>query len=307
MIRFVTIISRDFWPGFAAMLQSLEEKSGLGPDEYEVVAICDPCTAPREWLGKRKSRVALVSLAAIPRVEVLSPQNQGGRMEGALQKLGVFTLPEDFGRCIFIDGDMICLRPLRELLEMKPLTAACDHLCGVDSVSGVRDGEINTGLMVFEPSSAVFDELQSVYRRRHGERAHKGDQDVINMWLEETGRPVTRLSSEWNFSKRFQDKTGVRWVKKHIEQIRILHFVGAKPWTSNREIQTFRECGYQWLEELWWDYFERSGFAGHMKNPPSRRTAWVRAQILPWTKPAILGEHATRLWRFARNRFPWIS
>lgn len=302
MIRFVTIVSGDFWPGFAAMLQSLEENSGFRSDEYEIVAICDPDTAPEDWLGTRKSRVVLMPPATIPRVEVLSPQNQGERMAGALQKLGVFALPDDFGRCIFIDSDMVCLRSLRELLEMMPLTAACDHLCGFDPASGSADGEINTGLMVFEPSRTTFEELQSVYTRRHGERTHKGDQDVINMWLQETGRPVHRLGSEWNFSKRFQDKTGPRWVKRHIRQVRILHFVGVKPWTDNACVNTFRECRYRWMEEIWWDYFDRSGFVAHVVKPPRRSTARVRAWILPWTRPAILGEHCTRALRFVRRQ-----
>ena len=77
-------------------------------------------------------------------------------------------------------------------------------------------------------------------------------------------------------------------------QVKILHFVGVKPWTRNTDVKTFRECGYRWMEEIWWDYFERSGFAAHMQNPPRRSIAFIRQWVLPWTSPSILREHCIR-------------
>lgn len=305
MLRFVSIVSPDFWPGFAALAQSLVENSGLDREDYELVAICDRAFAPTKWIASRHERIAVLSISKLPEVPVLSTQSQGKRMERAMQKLGVFALPEEGGNRIYIDSDMICLGSLRELLRTPALAAACEELCGFDTgknPADLHDVEINTGLMVFEPSQEAFGELQSVYARRHRERSFKGDQDIVNMWLQETGRPVRRLGSEWNLSKRFQDHTGRRWIKDRIAQAKILHFVGAKPWTPNSEIKTFRECHYMWMEAIWWDYFDRSDFARFMKRPPSRSTAFLRQWILPWTKFGILREHAMRAARLAFHR-----
>jgi hypothetical protein len=297
MVRFVSIVTSDFWPGFAALLQSLSENSGLGPGEFEFVAICDVDRAPHAWLQGRSEQVRLIPLAAIPVVSVLSPQSQGKRMENALQKLGIFALRPEEGPYVYIDVDMVCLSPIREIAEFQPITAGSEVMSGFDT--GVRpedlgDVEINTGLLVFQPEAGVFDELQETYRRMHDRQRHKGDQDVINVWAR--GRSLHRLGAEWNFSKRFQEKLGLPWIQQRIAQVKILHFVGVKPWTSNREIRTVRECRYRWLEEIWWDYFERSGFAAHMDNPPKRSIAFARQMILPYTKPVILLEHATRFW-----------
>lgn len=304
MIRFVSIVSPDFWPGFAALVQSLSENAGLGVDESEIDVICDPEQAPRAWLDSRRETISLLPNSAIPDIAILSRQEQGWRMEQAMRKLGVFALPEGGGPRIYIDSDIVCLGSLRELLDVPPLAAACDELCGFDT--GRRpadmDGvEINTGLMVFTPSQTAFTELQALYARRHGERCYKGDQDVVNMWLQETGRSLCRLGSEWNFSKRFQDVTGRQWAQKRIGEVKLLHFVGIKPWTSNRDVNTFRECHYQWMENIWWDYFERSGFAQHMAKPPNRSIASRRRWILPWSKPVILREHLTRALRLLRR------
>lgn len=299
MIRLVSIVTDDFWPGFAALLQSLGENAGWDVGEFRFTAICDVDRAPRAWLADRKERVELFPLECIPSITPLSAQTQGKRMENALQKLGVFALPEEWGKCVYVDCDMVCLGPMRELENIEPFAAAGEVLAGF----GVRDPatldcEINTGLMVFEPGRGRFDDLRRTYEQTHHLRRHKGDQDVINAWLQ--GRTVHRLGSEWNFSKRFQQSVGLPWIKRHIGQVRLLHFVAAKPWESNGSITTVRECKYRWLEEIWWDYFERSGFAAHMNAPPSRWTARRRAWLLPWTKPAILREHATRLSRFVR-------
>ena len=226
-------------------------------------------------------------------------------MEQALQKLGVFALPEEWGTCVYIDSDMVCVNPIIELSVMQPLSAACDFLSGFgkepkESSEGSTD--INTGLMVFSPSQLTFRELVAVYNERHAERTHKGDQDIINMWIRETRQPVQRLGSEWNFSKRLQDCAGLSWVKKNLKRIKILHFVGAKPWTPNAEINTVRECRYGWMERIWWDYFERSGLERYMSNSPARSTAFNRQWLLPWSKPAILREHMQRGWRFVLRR-----
>ncbi len=304
MIRFVSIVSPDFWPGFAALLQSLSENASLGTHEYEVQVICDTSQAPIPWLASRKENVTLLQESAIPAIEILSRQEQGKRMDQAMQKLGVFALPKSEGARVYVDCDMICLSSLRELLDFAPLAAACEELCGFDSGRSAVDlngVDINTGLMVFAPSQEAFSELQSVYVRRHGERCYKGDQDVVNMWLQETGRSLHRLGSEWNFSKRFQDLTGRRWAQKRIGEVKLLHFVGTKPWTSNRDVNTFRECHYEWMENIWWDYFQRSGFAQHMDKPPNRSLAFRRRWILPWSKPVILREHCIRALRLLRR------
>jgi hypothetical protein len=304
MVRFISIVSPDFWPGFAALAQSLVENSGLDREDYELVVICDPAFAPAKWIASRPERISVLPISELPVVPVLSPQSQGRRMEQALQKLAVFALPEQWGTCVYIDSDMVCLNPIEELAAMQPLTAAHDFLSGFDrepTASSEGNADINTGIMVFSPSQATFHNLVSIYSERHAERTDKGDQDIINMWIQETRQSVQRLGSEWNFSKRLQDCVGVRWVKENLKRIKILHFVGVKPWTPNSEINTVRECQYGWMEKIWWEYFERSGFAAHMENPPNRPAVFLRQWILPWTKPAILKEHCVRGARLLRR------
>jgi len=304
-IRFVTIVTDDFWPGAAALLQSISENSGLSHDDYGFKILCDVDQAPQGWLSERRERIELVPLDSLPSISLLSQQNQGARMENALQKLGVFALPSEWGTCIYIDCDIICLGSLVGLEMFIPLTAAPDMLFLSEDLDKVDrshpDFEFNTGLFAFQPDRRIFDELADVYRRRHNERTHKGDQDVFNIWVSEKQMSVRLIGSEWNFGKRYQDLMGAGRCRQLVRRLKLLHFVGVKPWTPNSQVNTFRECYYHWMEEIWWDYFERSGFASHMDKPPRRSTALLRQWVLPWTKPSIIKEHAVRGSRLAKR------
>lgn len=303
MLRFVTIVTPGFWRGFAALVQSLAENGRLEScSEVRWLVICDPESAPMAWLASRPEKVELFPLSELPRIKVLSAQTQGERMENALQKLGIFALPETLGTCVYLDSDMICLNPVNDLESMSPISAVYDHLQLSGDPSPLPAGqppEYNTGVLVFTPSRKIFEELSETYQRRHGERSHKGDQDVFFFWSQD--KSVHPLGSEWNFSKRHQDAVGAGWVRRRLPCIRFLHFVGAKPWTSNSHITTFRECHYGWMEKIWWDYFERSGLAQDTAASTKRSAAFIRQWVLPWTKPAILSEHTFRGGRAIRK------
>jgi len=305
MLRFLSIVSEDFWPGFAALVQSIAENGAMSPDSYEFRIICDVDSAPRAWLEERRERIELVPMDILPRLSLLSAQNQGPRMEKALQKLGVFALPSEWGVCVYIDSDMICVGSLIGLNTFQPLTAAADvPLLSEDlhAAEPPRPGlEFNTGLLVFRPDERIFEELLDVYQRRHHERTHKGDQDIFNLWVREQGASINLIGSEWNFGKRYQDTLGSRRCRSLMPSIKLMHYVGIKPWTENMHVTTFRECHYRWMEEIWWDYFERSGLPAHLSTAPQRATAFRRQWVLPWSKPEILKEHRVRALRLLRK------
>jgi hypothetical protein len=301
MIHFVSIVSEDFWPGVAALFQSIQTNSGLSASDYRFTLLCDPRTAPTDWLQGTATTADLMPLSALRNIKLLAAQKQGRRMEVALQKCAVFALPPSFGHCVYLDADMLCVGSLRGIEDMSPLTLTAELPDFTEAltpdVSASPGFECNTGFFVFRPDHRIYEQLHDTYQRRYRECFFKGDQDVINLWLREKRVPYKLLGAEWNFAKRYVHGFNRQQISEKCENVRFLHFVGAKPWTSNADINSFRECRYQWMENIWWDYFESSGFAQHMSKPPNRRTAWLRARILPWTKPAILREHAQRVCR----------
>lgn len=293
-IIFTSIVTNNYWPGFAALIQSIAENSKLTRDEYEFLVICDIDSAPTYWIKSRKEKIHLHPLSSFPKIPILSPQKQGKRMEVALQKLGIFTLQQQNKLLVYIDADMICLSSLRDLFDLKPVMAAYDafydtsksaqraaieHVLqrkelklGVfkNSQNGIRyyrsNYELNTGLVVFEPSQKIFKELVDTYNEYHSIKYLKGDQEIFNLWASNINKSVRPLNSMWNFSKRHQNILGYKWIANNFYRIKLLHYVNCKPWYFGKEISGKWECIYLRLELIWWKYYMKSNFTSLFKT-----------------------------------------
>lgn len=298
MIDFVTIVSDDYWPGAAALIHSVKSNSRLSINQYRFNIVCNLDAVPRRWLSSRDENINLLSFSELPVIPVLTPQKQGHRMEVALQKISIFALPSINSHYVYIDSDMVCLGSLTSLLSLQKFSLCPDEIYGFGfdrSDSELSKVELNTGLMVFEPSFNTYQSILSYYKNHHHEISFKGDQDIINGWIRSNNIEVNYLSSKYNFCKRFQDKIGRFRTRALIKNLRILHFVGAKPWMSNSQIVSQRECLYYNLERLWWRYFESSRYSMYENFNVRPITPFIRQFILPFIKPAILQESATRL------------
>ncbi|MDA7685558.1 hypothetical protein N8608_03235 [bacterium] len=298
MINFVTIVSDDYWPGAAALIHSVRSNACLRINQYQFSIICNLNAVPRRWLSSRDENINLLSINDLPVIEILTPQKQGRRMEVALQKLSIFALPSINSYYVYIDSDMICLGSLAELLSLHKFSICPDEIYGLGfdrSHSELSKVELNTGLMVFKPSLSAYQSILAYYQKHHQEISFKGDQDIINGWIKSNKIDVNYLSSEFNFCKRFQDKIGPLHTRALIKNLRILHYVGAKPWMSNTQIISQRECLYYSLERLWWKYFNSSRYSRYESFNVSSLTPFVRQFILPFIKPIILQESVKRI------------
>ena len=274
-IIFTSIVTNNYWPGFAALIQSIAENSKLTRDEYEFLVICDIDSAPTSWIKSRKEKIRLQSFNNFPKIPILTPQKQGKRMDVALQKLGIFMLPQKNRALVYIDADMICLSSLRDLFNLKPVRATYDGFYdpsesaqhAARTQNNIRSNhELNTGLIVFEPSEKIFKELANTYNEYHPTKNFKGDQDIFNLWAYNINKSVHPLSSMWNFTKRHQNMLGYKWIANNISRIKLLHYVNCKPWYIGKEISGKWECTYLRLELIWWKYYMKSRFTSLLKT-----------------------------------------
>lgn len=299
-ITFITIVTKNFWPGFAATVESVLQNSKLLLEEYEYNVYCDDRLAPVEWISSRQERILLRPISDLPAIVELAPQQQGARMSQALQKLSIFSINYESNKMIYIDCDMICLSSLRELLSIEPIALASDDFDISDFSVSVPRGELNTGMLIFKPSQQIYEELLNVYQGNPFAFTSKGDQDVFNEWAKRV--QVCILNSYWNFSKRHQDKVGYTWIKNNLANIKFLHFVNCKPWYKSKDLRTLAECRYKRLELIWWKYF----FASRFSDPI--RSCLQFAQILteriaaPFIKASMIRERLANTKRSVRER-----
>jgi len=167
------------------------------------------------------------------------------RFKKAFYKLECFNtkLWGDYGRLVYIDADILCLGPIKSLfggnnmLSELVTTSALDHGYKLET-----QGRINTGVMVINTPRLPSDTYKWMLDHAlAGKSYDHSDQGVINAWMrKEKLRHV--LPVEYNTLKRMY--THNRGIYDNLN-VRLLHFVGDKPWFYNRAPE------YEPLYRIW--------------------------------------------------------
>jgi lipopolysaccharide biosynthesis glycosyltransferase len=291
-LRLVTMADDSYLPGLATLLHSLDRNSNLGSVPMTVIYdgvihrdvqdVLSPASfeiefIPREELGHVPAR-------AFTR----------GRRQSTLQKLLVFRLPYE-EKLAFLDADMVCLRSISAVRLMEPVSVVAEHKMynlALDDSTPV----FNSGFFVFKADASLTDELCAFYSE--DERQFPlGDQMVLNQYIHLTGA-LTRhfVSDVWNMPT-----TGLCAERdRPIDDIRLLHFVGHKPWLNMWRPYTGTNARMAKLYELWWAYFKQTDLweSLQMKHPPfwlihaahsaAARPMWNSARRLSQLMPRLV-------------------
>jgi len=173
------------------------------------------------------------------------------RFEKTFNKLKVFSL-DQYDRAIFLDSDIICLGDI-SLLTCDSLSNRSLYAAKDDGVSLSKRNYINSGVMVINKPllrQSVFLELIEIAKKGFEEekrdlKGNGSDQTVINDYLRMNNINYGILETKYNTLKRIFHHHKEIWNKVKKE-IRLLHFVGEKPWQKNR-----KEINYKEVDMLW--------------------------------------------------------
>lgn len=173
------------------------------------------------------------------------------RLKPSFFFLDAFSLT-GFDRIVALDGDMVCLGDISELLSVRTdlaLTRAWDY------ESGRPADYFNAGLIVIgKPhltgrtyERLLHHKIRPTFDRRIG----KSDQAILNDLFSISS--VDLLPERFNTTKRkFPDHAISSYQDVFAQDVRILHYVGEKPW---QEHVASRERQYKKVEQLWVDMY----------------------------------------------------
>ena len=272
-----TVITDDFVDGARVLLSSLREQH---PEiRYDIIVLFNDDVAPlsaesQQQLLAIESSIQFRHVDVHPYTRVFEQRdkllNTPARLIAAFVILDAFKL-SGYSRVVCLDSDMLIVGRLDELLSSESDFAA---VTAVDEVTGELRQYFNTGVMVIGEvhlTGATFDDItqRTVMTSVDRERG-KADQAVLNRYFET--RDHDRLPQKFNVTKRMvPDREGNIFEQLHAQDARILHFVGAKPWTVN---WSPRDWGYESAEALWLShYFALEGSETAKDYFASRRSA----------------------------------
>jgi alpha-N-acetylglucosamine transferase len=159
------------------------------------------------------------------------------KYRGVYTKLYIFRLVE-FDTIIFLDADTIMLKNVDDLFA-QGIVFGATALHGLD----LDDKQFSPGLMVVKPSGEVFADLMT--QKDILPTYDGGDQGFLNKYFENRWQ---RIPDEYHVTKRVFKHHKDIW-NGMINDIRILHFPGAKPWSP--EPRNSFDQGYEKLEAIW--------------------------------------------------------
>ena len=250
----VTVVTDDFADGAVVLLKTFRRHH---PDtDCSIVVLHNPEVArlspvSMNLLRSTEPNIEFreVDLAAYERIATQRDRvlKTPERLLAAFVIIDAFRLT-DFDRVVCLDSDMLVLGPLDEILDSSAEFAA---VTAVDEWTGEPRGYFNTGVMVIgrpHLTGETFHDIVSNTVMTSADRERgKADQAVLNRYFET--RPHDRLAQKFNVTKRMvPDTAGPLDALLRQLDARILHFVGAKPWTVN---WSERDWGYESAEALW--------------------------------------------------------
>jgi alpha-N-acetylglucosamine transferase len=159
------------------------------------------------------------------------------RFRNTYTKLRAFGL-EDIEKVVFLDADTLVLQNIDELFDRPAFAAAPDFFL---------PNCFNSGVMVIEPSRALYESMESMLHRR--KTYDGGDQGFLNeyypdWWSMDVGH---RLEARYNLHHFvFQFMTAHSSVRSVVKDVKIVHYTLQKPWLHPTVTGA---------SEIWWNRY----------------------------------------------------
>ncbi|KAF5323529.1 hypothetical protein D9611_005674 [Ephemerocybe angulata] len=219
---FVTLVSSDaYLPGALAQVAALSDLPDTDGDRTAVHV----CLVTPETVDVSTIRLLRKAFDLVVGVEVLEDADDRGLkllgrpdLTTVLTKLHVFRLTQ-FSKIIFLDADVLPLRPLSHLFDLPHEFSAAPDVGWPDI--------FNSGVLVLSPGEDKFNELNDLLKSKG--TWDGGDQGLLNEWR---GNNWNRLSFTYNTTPTAA-YTYAPAYERFGSEISALHFIGKnKPWNS---------------------------------------------------------------------------
>ncbi|EJD51941.1 hypothetical protein AURDEDRAFT_111495 [Auricularia subglabra TFB-10046 SS5] len=280
---FVTLVTSDaYLPGALVVTSALRDVHPT-PTEPPEVEFQTVCLVTPETVDVKTIKLLRRAFDVVVGVEVISTDTSIGLdllgrpdLHTVLTKLHAFRLTQ-YDKIIFLDADVLPLRPMSHLLTLPHEFAAVPDVGWPDI--------FNSGVMVFSPGEEKFNEIMGLVQSKGSWDG--GDQGVLNEWR---GDNWHRLSFTYNTTPTAA-YTYAPAYERFGNKISAIHFIGPnKPWASipfrapasqasHPSSSAQQSYAYSALVDRWFDvydtHFRPTEVAPHQEYEIQRyKSAW---------------------------------
>lgn len=144
------------------------------------------------------------------------------------RKLEVWSMP--YNRVLYMDSDTLAVQSIRELLVQH----MAYEIAGVQSDGGTRN--FNAGVMLIKTNQKMFDEMSKTFTQQ---RICGTEEVYLNNVFKDNWQ---QIGDEYNV--RLESCTAKKTCKVHPRDVRVLHYMGRKPWYCQME---WRSACISWV------------------------------------------------------------
>lgn len=193
--------------------------------------------------------------------------NKNDRRYYNYSKLNMWSLVQ-FDKIVYLDADMIVMHNIDELFEKQNMSSTNSG----GWLPGKKDWkQLNSGLIVLEPSKLIFEDMKSKVGQIEKEKG-KGDQAFIHQYYDDwPDRRELHLPHIYNvfdchlrgYKKEYgyyvDEKIQMDNSKYDDKRVKIVHFIGQhKPWHLVEEIKKRENVDDEWAAKKIWVKYYRS-------------------------------------------------
>lgn len=255
MIPIISTTDINYMPGLIALLESIKRNGNLPQDQKYIVLETEKISQRDKDLFKRfeldiefqehpdYSDVCLDWFTGWQGLEWYSWTRK------VMKLICLFNMTQ-YQKIIWIEPDMVCTGDLNELSSFESFSARPDF--GETQAMVFDHPQVNSGLMIISPCEEDYKGMIKIVSNNPRPLLKiipGGDQTIISHYFwQNKPNDIHLLDWKWGVNKRTVNKPEI--FKEHSEDMRLLHYVGFKPWWGS-DAPEYIEIEKQWHK--FWD------------------------------------------------------
>jgi hypothetical protein len=261
-ISLCTICNDEFIPGLLVMLESFVSNNEWFSGDIIILYESTYSNISKSNMNLIKSRFKNIVLREINKSDYLdlihnylkrSKGRPGAtRLVPSLFTFEIFELADGYDTLLYLDSDMLVRGNLYELFNLNEEIIVTPDAGKWEP--NRKYSTFNGGFMVLNSTGNTKRYKYDLIK--HGinmKSASLADQTIMNSYFDK--RVLRFISSRYNCLKRCFNNYG---FSKFDKSIKIIHYVGAKPWHTNKSKM---ELNYTKIESMWHDVYNNLDYS----------------------------------------------